>query len=203
LTNIKGLVGRRVVAQSDYLLAGGSAELERLQLQARVWEPETERWLDQIGIEEGWRCLDMGCGAMGILGPLSRRVGRTGVVIGIDRDEQQLRAAHDYVADGSLSNVEVVEGDAYNTGLSPASFDLVHARFLFAPAGRDDALLIEMDRLLKPGGIIAIQEPDSAPWSCYPESPNWNRLKAAILGAFKSGGGDFNVGRRTFQMVSR
>ena len=25
---------------SQYLLAGGSAELERLRLQARVWEPE-------------------------------------------------------------------------------------------------------------------------------------------------------------------
>lgn len=39
-----------------YLLAGGDAELERLQLQARVWEPEAEKMLDHIGIETGWHC---------------------------------------------------------------------------------------------------------------------------------------------------
>lgn len=34
----------------------------------------------------GWRCLDLGCGAMGILGPLSRRVGPDGSVVGLDQD---------------------------------------------------------------------------------------------------------------------
>src|SRR5947208_284711 len=34
----------------EYLLAGGAAELERLQLQARVWEPEAEVMLDMIGL---------------------------------------------------------------------------------------------------------------------------------------------------------
>ena len=56
-------------ASENYLLAGGTAELERLQLQARVWEPDAEVMLDQIGLQAGWRCLDLGCGAMGILGP--------------------------------------------------------------------------------------------------------------------------------------
>jgi hypothetical protein len=54
---------------------GWAAELERLRLQARVWDPETERWLDEIGIQHGWVCADLGCGAMGVIGPLSRRAG--------------------------------------------------------------------------------------------------------------------------------
>jgi hypothetical protein len=62
---------------ANYVLASGATELERLRLQARVWEPETERWLDEIGIQQGWACADLGCGAMGIIGPLSRRVGTT------------------------------------------------------------------------------------------------------------------------------
>src|SRR5215831_1583540 len=68
-------------ASEKYLLAGGAAELERLQLQARVWEPEAETMLDHIGLEAGWHCLDLGCGAMGILGPLARRVGPSGQVV--------------------------------------------------------------------------------------------------------------------------
>lgn len=74
----------------SYLLKGGAAELERLRLQARVWEPDTELMLNQIGIKAGWKCIDLGCGAMGILGPLSIRVGTSGLVVGVDNDSKQL-----------------------------------------------------------------------------------------------------------------
>ena len=63
---------------------------------------------------------------MGILGPLSRRVGSEGHVVGIDRDPQQLAAARAYVEELKLRNVDVVEADAYATNLPGASFDLVY-----------------------------------------------------------------------------
>jgi hypothetical protein len=74
-------------------------------------------------------------------------------------------------------------------------------RFLFAPVGRDAQLMNELCRLTKPGGIIAVQEPDSAAWRCHPPSEEWDRLKAAILEAFRRGGGDFDAGRRTYSML--
>ena len=148
-----------------YLLAGGAAEVERLQLQAGVWEPEAEALLDRIGVSPGWNCINLGCGANGILGPLSRRVGPTGRVVGLDRDAQQFAAARAFVRQNRLENVEAVAGDAYGTGLPRSSFDLVHVRFVFAPAGRDEALLQEMLALARPGGIIAIQEPGAASWA--------------------------------------
>jgi len=51
---------------TDYILAS-PAEMERLRLQARAWEPDAETMLDRIGIQPGWSCVDVGCGAMGIL----------------------------------------------------------------------------------------------------------------------------------------
>src|SRR5574341_640738 len=96
----------------NYLLAGGSAELERLRLQARVWEPEAEIMLDHIGLQAGGNCVDLGCGAMGILGPLSRRVGPQGHVVGVDTDAKQLAAARDFVRENQLGNVEILELDA-------------------------------------------------------------------------------------------
>src|SRR5207247_9427073 len=81
----------------EYLLAGGAAELERLQLQARVWEPETEVMLEMIGVAPGWRCIDLGCGAMGLLGPLSRRVGPKAEVTGDDMDARPPGGARAYV----------------------------------------------------------------------------------------------------------
>lgn len=187
----------------EYLLAGGAAELERLRLQARVWEPEAEAMLDRIGVRLGWRCVDLGCGAMGILGPLSRRVGAEGRVVGVDSDPKQLAAARAYVEEAGWANVDVLERDAYNTGLLRQAFDLVHVRFVFAPVGRDDALLREMVALTRPGGMIAIQEPDAECWNCLPSHPAWERLKAVILEAFARGGGDFNAGRRTYGMLRR
>src|ERR687883_2018044 len=100
-----------------YLLSDSASELERLRLQARVWEPEAETMLDRIGVQPGWRCLDLGCGAMGILGPLSRRVGPGGQVVGVDRDPQQLAGARAYVHEQALTNVAIRDGDAYATGL--------------------------------------------------------------------------------------
>lgn len=185
----------------EYLLAGGAAELERLRLQARVWEPEAEAMLDRIGVTPEAHCIDLGCGAMGILGPLSRRVGPSGRVVGVDLDAKQLAGARAFVKEAGLSNVEILELDAYRTGLPAQAFDLVHVRFVFAPVGRDEELLREMLRLVRPGGIIAIQEPDAFSWTCLPPHPSWDRLKEAILAAFARGGGDFNAGRRLYAML--
>src|SRR5258708_5294442 len=106
--------------------------------------------LDHIGLEAGWRCLDLGCGAMGILGPLSRRVGSAGQVIGVDLDARQLAAARAFIQEAGLRNVEIVEQDAYHTTFPRESFDLVHVRFVFAPVGRDEDLVREMIALTKP-----------------------------------------------------
>ena len=184
-----------------YLLAGSDVELERLQLQARVWEPAAAALLAEIGLARGARALDLGAGAMGIVRPLSHAVGPAGRVVALDNDATQLAALRRWVAGEGFGNVEVVEADAFATGLPSASFDLVHVRFLFAPVGRDAALLAEMRRLVRPGGVLAIQEPDSSCWDCYPPSSAFTELKALILAAFRAGGGDFDAGRRTAALL--
>jgi ubiquinone/menaquinone biosynthesis C-methylase UbiE len=189
--------------KQNYLLAGGSAELERLTLQARVLQPEAEIMLDKIGIRAGASCIDLGCGALGIIEPLSRRAGSNGRVVGVDLDDRQLAAARHMVSKNGLENVEILERDAYHTGLPDQSFDLVHVRFVFAPVGRDDELLRELLRLAKPGGVIAIQEPDSSSWNCFPAHPSWRTLIDAIVKTFARGGGDFNAGQRTYQMLRK
>jgi SAM-dependent methyltransferase len=180
----------------DYILESSGAELERLRAQAQVWEPAAEAMLDLMGVPEGARVADLGCGAMGILGPLSRRVGAQGKVLGIDIDPVQLAGAHDYVATRGLGNTEILALDAYNTGLPAASLDQAHVRFVLAPVGRNQDLMREILRLVRPGGLVGIQEPDSCSWQCLPAHPAWSQLRRAILATFLAGGGDFDVGRR-------
>ncbi len=185
--------------RSEYLLANGAAELERLQLQARAWETEAEILLERVGVRPGWSCVDLGCGAMGVLGPLSARAGPSGRVLGIDIDTKQLAAVRAYVQQRRLVNVEIEERDAFHTGLLSDAFDLVHARFLAAPTGRGEELLAEMVRLARPGGTVVLQEPDTRSWQCYPDDPAFSRLRDTVIAAFAHGGGDFNAGRHSLQ----
>lgn len=186
---------------AEYLLAHAPNEVERLRFWGRVWEPAAEAMLDAIEVQRGWHCCDLGCGPFGILGALSRRVGPTGRVVGVDLNPAQVAAAQQFATDSGFTSIEVVQGDAYQTGLPDQAFDLVHARFIFAPLGRDEALLREMLRLTRPGGVIAIEEPDEAGYQAYPSHPAWDRLKALTIEAFSRGGGDYNAGRRMYSLL--
>lgn len=186
---------------NDYVMSNAT-EAERLRVQARVWEQDVEALLDQIGVQPGWTCLDLGCGALGILKQLSRRVRPGGRVVGVDRDERLLAAARAHVAEEGLTNVEILERDARSTNLPRESFDFVHARFIFA-FGRADELLDEMLALARPGGIVASQETDQSSWNYYPPRPVWPRLKQIIEAAFRQIGGDANIGQQTYAMLRR
>jgi trans-aconitate methyltransferase len=84
-------------------------EICRLMAQANTWEPEAERLFDQIGVRPGWRCIDLGCGPVGVLSPLSQRVGVHGQVIGFDEDPDCISAAESLIDRMNLTNVEIIK----------------------------------------------------------------------------------------------
>ncbi|HEX8533638.1 MAG TPA: class I SAM-dependent methyltransferase [Allosphingosinicella sp.] len=187
----------------DYLLADSAAEVERLRLQSAVWEPATEAWLKTLHIQKGAKALDLGCGAIGALPVLSRLVGPGGSITGADLDPMQVECARRHARQRGLRNVSVVQADAFATGLPEETFDAVHIRFLIAPTGRGDELVAEALRLLKPGGLLLVQEPHSDSWSYSPEPPEWPLLKSAILAAFRTAGGDFDAGAGVAELLRR
>ena len=77
----------------DYIMGSNPSELRRLGLQARLLRPITERLLRQAGLAEGMRVLDLGCGAGDVSVLAAEIVGRSGSVIGLDRDMAVLTAA--------------------------------------------------------------------------------------------------------------
>ena len=142
------------MSSSTYLLAGQASELERLQLQSRVWQTSGGRLLAEIGDGRGGRAVEIGCGVMGWLGLLSEWVGQDGEVVGTDIDDAMLSAAEQFVADEGLRNVLLRNDDLFASRLEPASFDLVHARFELTPLGRGHDQMETYVRLLRPGGTI-------------------------------------------------
>jgi len=180
---------------NSYLLADQASELERLQLQSRVWEPAGRALLAGLRSATGLRALEIGCGVMGWLRLLSESVGPSGIVVGSDVDEKMLARAKQLVEAERLSNVSLVKDDLFASQLAPDSFDLLHSRFQIAPLGRASEQVAAYLRLLRPGGTIVLEEPDISSWRVNPDAPAVQRLIATIEDGFREAGGNFNAGR--------
>ncbi len=180
---------------TSYLLAGQPAELERLQLQSRVWEPAGRALLAQLPDSSGRRALDIGCGVMGWLRLLSEWVGPSGSIVGADVDEKMLAGAKVFTEAEGLRNVTLTKDDLFASQLPPGLFDLVHSRFEIAPLGRAEEQIAVYRRLVRPGGWIVLEDPDTASWRVNPEAPATTRLIGLIAEGFRDAGGNIDAGR--------
>jgi trans-aconitate methyltransferase len=181
----------------NYPIEHRAGEIERLNLQSAAFARDTEVMLDLIGVQAGWKCLDLGCGPGGITGTLSQRVGPSGRVVGIDRDAHFL----DHAGSQAPANVEFRQADAYASGLNCESFDLVHMRFLASTAGDPERLIKEALGLCRRGGIVALQEPDIDTLNCYPPHPAWTTLKNVLAQTFRGVGGDVHLAQRLYPLA--
>jgi SAM-dependent methyltransferase len=182
------------MSQEEYLLAGQPSELERLQLQSRVWEPSGRELLTKLGDGTGRRALDVGCGALGWLRILGEWVGPSGQVVGTDMDESLLDAARSFVEAEGISNVELVVDDLFDSKLEPRSFDLVHARYVIAPLGRGPEQVASYRRLVRPGGSLALEEWDLGSWHFNPPAPAAEQLIRLLSEIFAGLGGEAGRG---------
>jgi SAM-dependent methyltransferase len=180
-----------------YPIEHRQGEIDRLHAQGVSFAPDTGTMLDRIGVKAGWTCLDLGCGPRGITDLLSERVGPGGRVVGLDKDEEFLA----YGRAHAPTNVEFRHSDGYASGLPDGSFDLVHSRFVASTSGKPEILLREALRLARPGGFVALQEPDVSTFACYPPHPAWDRLLAVMLEVFAGVGADVFLAQRLFAMM--
>src|SRR5579859_5893632 len=173
------------------------AEKARLRLQSEVLEAISDRAIARLEPLEGARVLDVACGAMGLLRALARRVGSRGQVVGTDVNEVMVAHARELCAEAELANVEVVQDDLFASELPACSFDVVHARFVLAPLGRDAEVAAQLERLVKPGGWIVLEEPDGFDsWRIWPDDGAHRELFSTIARAYDRHMGGAHAGSR-------
>ncbi len=189
-----------ISASGRYLLGDSPAEIRHLVEQAQVYADEAVELFDLIGIDARSAAIDVGCGVLGVVQLLAERVGADGRVVGLDREARMVEFGRQLAAQHGLA-VEFVQADATASGLPDRSFDLVHARTLLLNVQNPQQILAEMVRVAKPGGVVAVQEPDAASWSCDPPHPAFDILREAILSAYRRTGKDFNIGRRIARLL--
>lgn len=109
-----------------------------------------------LGLGEGDKVLDVACGPGNFSRSFARVVGPDGLVVGIDASRTMLERGAAENREQELDNVVLLRGDATALPFADAGFDAVccfAALHLFADPF---AALDEIDRVLAPGGRIAV-----------------------------------------------
>jgi len=127
---------------------------QRMAALPALYDPGTIRHLTQLGVGEGWRCLEIGAGGGTIARWLSERVGPTGRVLATDLDTRFLENLR-------LPNVEVRKHNIESDPLPQNAFDLIHLRLVLVHLLSRDRVLQALVGALRSGGWLLAEEFDS------------------------------------------
>jgi ubiquinone/menaquinone biosynthesis C-methylase UbiE len=142
-------------------------ELRRLHLLHDVYAEASRRTVVAAGLRPGMAVADFGCGVGLTTRMLTALTGQFGIVTGIDIDPVLLRTAKHYCAlEGAAASF--VQADACRTGLPRESFDVVYCRLLLLHLPNPIDCLREMSDVLRPGGIIVVEDSDLATATSVP-----------------------------------
>ena len=109
-------------------------------------------------IEPGEVVLDLGCGAGTDLLIAAQMTGPQGRVIGIDMTASMLGRVRESAEAMSVDNVELHESLIEELPLGDASVDVVISNGVIDLVPDKDAVLDEIDRVLRPGGRLQIAD---------------------------------------------
>ncbi|MFF1320692.1 class I SAM-dependent methyltransferase [Streptomyces chartreusis] len=110
----------------------------------------------ELGLREGARVLDAGCGTGRALPPLRDAVGPSGVVLGADLTSAMLEAA---ARAGRDADGQLLLADVAALPVRSESLDAVFAAGLIAHLPNPAENLRELARVVRPGGTLALFHP--------------------------------------------
>jgi SAM-dependent methyltransferase len=162
-------------------------------MRARTVEKEGAFFLRYL--EPGMRVLDVGCGPGSITVGFARAVAPGGEVVGIDVEPSQVAAAQTLATEQRIANVrfEVARADAL-----PFADDAFYAVFehtLLEHVADPPAVLQEMRRVLKPGGVIGLRDGDAGGRLFFPPDPTVADALALYERLWRHNGGNPELGR--------
>jgi ubiquinone/menaquinone biosynthesis C-methylase UbiE len=128
----------------------------RLSLLENYLDPMTQRRLTALGVNQGWRVLEVGGGGGSIAQWLCRQVGARGHVTATDIDIRFLQEIHE-------NNFEAAAHDITAEELPEGKFDLVHTRWLLHQLPDPKRAIERMIAALRPGGWLLLEEVDFFP----------------------------------------
>jgi ubiquinone/menaquinone biosynthesis C-methylase UbiE len=145
-------------------------------------------------LEPGQDLLDIGCGPGTITVELARLVapGRT---VGIDLSDDVLDAARQWQTERGQSDATFEQGNVYHLAFPDSCFDVVYAHQVLQHLSDPVAALIEMRRVLRPGGRLAVRDSDYGAFVWAPDDPCLDRWMALYQQITARNNATANAGR--------
>ena len=142
----------------------------------------------------GMSLLDLGCGPGTISVGLADAVA-PGRLLGIDMEPTQIEMANAAARAGGHGNAEFRTGDATDLPFDDATFDAAYCHALLNHAPDTQAVLTEVKRVVKPGGLFAAREVIGDSSLFEPPSDMGDSGWATFLKMLAANGGHPQMGR--------
>jgi SAM-dependent methyltransferase len=127
---------------------------ERFPALSALYDDESIRSLQVVGVAPGWHCLEVAAGGGSLAQWLAGQVGSHGRVLATDLDTRFFESL-------AGPTLEVRRHDIALDPLPDSAFDLVHARLILVHLTARELALAKMVDALKPGGWLVCEEFDS------------------------------------------
>jgi ubiquinone/menaquinone biosynthesis C-methylase UbiE len=163
-------------------------EIDRLLLQASLWEDAAELLFDRIGVSSNWICCDYGCGPIGVLEQLAKRISPPGFAVGVDCNTDYLSKAENTLKSINIETVSFMKPEKLQHNRYRRTFDLTHERFVLPHVASPANIVQEMLYLTNKTGTIAFQELNLHNSFFDPQIEELKLLKRVISGLFISFG---------------
>jgi ubiquinone/menaquinone biosynthesis C-methylase UbiE len=190
--------------EKEYVLGTDRAELERLGLQHQLWVSQAAAAWERAGFGRGRRILDVGCGPGFATIDLAQRVGPRGEVVAVDISRRFLAHLAERSRALGLAHIRTVEGSVERLPIRESSFDGAYARWVLCFVRRPAAVLNQVARRLKRGGVFVIQD-----YFQYeniliaPQCEAFRRVFRAVHKSWRARGGDPDIGCRLPGLLRR
>lgn len=160
---------------------------------ARTAENSARYLLDRLS--GGERLLDVGCGPGTISVDLAERVA-PGEVVALDREPAIVAETADLAGERGVANLNAVVGDVYALDYDDGVFDVVHAHQVLQHLSDPVAALVEMGRVTRPGGLVAVRDADYGAMTWFPADPRLDRWMEIYQAVARSNEAEPDAGRR-------
>ena len=120
-------------------------------------------------LKPGQRVLDFGCGPGSISVGLAQAVSPGGELHCLDMEESQVELVRALAAAQGLENVRFHVADVTDLPVEDGFFDVVHGHDVVAHVPDTRAVMAEVRRTLKPGGLVACREMICESCFMYPD----------------------------------
>ena len=140
-------------------------------------------------LHPGMRLLDLGCGVGSITLDLAEIVA-PGQVVGVDADASQLEVARSAAARRGLTNVRFESANAYALPFLDDSFDAALAHTLLVHLSEPVRALRELQRVVRPGGVVAVSDDDFGTVVLSPSNPLVEEAISLLVRVVQHNGGN-------------